>query len=185
MDRAGTDAGAATESRRGAHVRLLRKVGVAVAGTALIVAGVTRHQAVFDEVAGPHVTVAGRVDGSFEGASPSTPAEASQPALAAYEDLREVGVLSELEAARSIQRYAGGLCEVTELVDEGRGEHLVVERGYYAPAVRTKGELIPVEGRPGVLKGADVVDDAVDHVIETVLEYGGEVTDRIALVTRY
>ncbi|NYD45623.1 hypothetical protein BJY14_001606 [Actinomadura luteofluorescens] len=161
----------------------------------LIVAGVTRHQAVFDEVAGPHVTVAGRVDGSFEGASPSTLAEAAQPALAAYEDLREVGVLSELEAARSIQRYAGGLCEVTELVDEGRGEHLVVERGYYAPAVRTKGELIPVEGRPGVLKGADVVDDAVDHVIETVLEYGGEVTfvsdgflidhDRIALVTRY
>ncbi|MFD0535747.1 PGPGW domain-containing protein [Actinomadura luteofluorescens] len=36
----GRTAGAATESRRGAHVRLLRKVGVAVAGTALIVAGV-------------------------------------------------------------------------------------------------------------------------------------------------
>lgn len=122
-------------------------------------------------------------------------AEAARPALAAYEDLREVGVLSELEAARSIQRYAGGLCEVARLVEEGRGEHLVVERGYYAPAVRTEGELVPVEGMPGVLKGADVVDDAVDDVIETTLEYGGEVTfvsdgflidhDRIALVTRY
>ncbi|WP_149257494.1 hypothetical protein [Actinomadura sp. K4S16] len=161
----------------------------------LLVAGVTRHQALFDEVAGPHVTVAGRVDGSFEGVAPSALAEAARPALAAYEDLREVGVLSELEAARSIQRYAGGLCEVAELVEEGRGEHLVVERGYYAPAVRSGGELIPVDGMPGVLKGADVVDDAVDHVIETVLEYGGEVTfvsdgflidhDRIALVTRY
>ncbi|TDD79691.1 hypothetical protein E1293_22700 [Actinomadura darangshiensis] len=161
----------------------------------LIVAGVTRHQAVFDEVAGPHITVAGRVDGSFEGAAPSTLAEAARPALAAYDDLREVGVLAELEAARSIQRYAGGLCEVTRLVEEGRGEHLVVERGYYAPAVKTRGELVPVDGMPGVLKGADVVDDAVDDVIETTLEYGGEVTfvsdgflvdhARIALVTRY
>ncbi|GAA0592145.1 baeRF3 domain-containing protein [Actinomadura livida] len=161
----------------------------------LIVAGVTRRQALFDEMAGPNTTVAGRVDGSFEGASPSTLAEAARPALAAYEDLREVGVLSELEAARSIQRYAGGLCEVTKLVEEGRGEHLVVERGYYAPAVRTRGELVPMDGMPGVLKGADVVDDAVDDVIETVLEYGGEVTfvsdgflvdhGRIALVTRY
>ncbi|MEV4677780.1 hypothetical protein AB0K34_39530 [Actinomadura sp. NPDC049382] len=161
----------------------------------LIVAGVTRHQAFFDEVAGPHITVAGRVDGSFEGASASALAEAARPALAAYEDLREVGVLAELEAARSIQRYAGGLCEVTPLAEEGRGEHLVVERGYYAPAVKARGEIVPVDGMPGVLRGADVVDDAVDDVIETVLEYGGEVTfvsdgflvdhGRIALVTRY
>ncbi|WP_245919961.1 PGPGW domain-containing protein [Actinomadura mexicana] len=40
MDPAGTDADAAPASRRGAHVRLLRKIGVAVAGVALIVAGV-------------------------------------------------------------------------------------------------------------------------------------------------
>jgi hypothetical protein len=161
----------------------------------LIVAGVTRHQAFFDEVAGPHITVAGRVDGSFEGAAAGALAEAARPALAAYEDLREVGVLAELEAARSFQRYAGGLCEVTPLAEAGRAEHLVVERGYYAPAVKSRGELVPVDGMPGVLKGADVVDDAVDDVIETVLEYGGEVTfvsdgflvdhGRIALVTRY
>ncbi|GAA4229806.1 hypothetical protein GCM10022254_23090 [Actinomadura meridiana] len=161
----------------------------------LIVAGVTRHQAFFDEVAGPHIAVAGRVDGSFEGAAPSTLVAAVRPALAAYEDLREVAVLSELEAARSIQRYAGGLVEVERLVEEGRGDHLVVERGYYAPAVRTDGEIVPVDGMPGVLRGADVVDDVVDDVIETTLEYGGEVTfvsdgflvdhGRIALVTRF
>ncbi|TYK48062.1 hypothetical protein [Actinomadura decatromicini] len=202
------EAGSGRQSRRPAqggdserHRRLMRDAASALDRVLardrrpLIVAGVTRHQAFFDEAAGPHVTVAGRVDGSFEGAAPSALAEAACPALAAYEDLREVGVLSELEAARSIQRYAGGLCEVIRLVEEGRGEHLVVERGYYAPAVKAEGELVPVEGMPGVLRGADVVDDAVDDVIETTLEYGGEVTfvsdgflvdhDRIALVTRY
>ncbi|MES9539909.1 PGPGW domain-containing protein [Actinomadura sp. NPDC000600] len=40
MERTGTDADAASATRRRAHVRLLRKIGVAVAGTALIVAGV-------------------------------------------------------------------------------------------------------------------------------------------------
>ncbi|MFD0686772.1 baeRF3 domain-containing protein [Actinomadura fibrosa] len=201
------EAGSGRQSPRGApadgerHRQVMREVVAAVERVMardrrpLIVAGVTRHQVFFDEMAGPHTTVAGRVDGSHEGAAPSALIEAVRPALAAYEDLREVGVLAELEAARSIQRYAGGLCEVKRLVEEGRGEHLVVERGYYAPAVPTDGELMLVEGRPGLLKGADVIDDAVDDVIETALEYGGEVTfvsdgflvdhDRIALVTRF
>ncbi|MFI0444864.1 hypothetical protein [Actinomadura sp. 6N118] len=161
----------------------------------VIVAGVTRHQAFFDELAGPGITVAGRVDGSHAGASPGRLAELARPALHAYEDFREVGVLSELEAARSLQRYAAGIAEVLSLVEEGRGEHLVVERGYYVPAVRAKGEVVPVEGPLGALKGADVVDDVVDNIIETALEYGGEVTfvsdgflidhERIALVTRF
>ncbi|WP_433325816.1 hypothetical protein [Spirillospora sp. CA-294931] len=161
----------------------------------VIVAGVTRHQAFFDELSGPDVTVAGRVDGSFDGAPASVLADLARPVLHAYEDLREVAVLTELEAARSLQRYAGGLLEVMELVGQGRGEHLVVERGYYAPAVRTNGELLPVDGPLGALKGDGVVDDAVDDIIESTLEYGGEVTfvsdgflidhDRIALVTRF
>ncbi|MQA97109.1 MAG: hypothetical protein GEV11_21605 [Streptosporangiales bacterium] len=161
----------------------------------VIIAGVTRHQAIFDELVGPNVTIAGRIDGSFEGAPPATLADLARPVLHAYEDLREVAVLAELEAARGLQRYAAGICEVMRLVEEGRGEHLVVERGYYAPAVKAGGELVPVEGRPGSLRGADVVDDVVDDVIESTLEYGGEVTfvadgflvdhDRIALVTRF
>ncbi|WP_067469217.1 baeRF3 domain-containing protein [Actinomadura macra] len=201
------DEGSGRHSRHGGqngderHRRMMREVSAALDHVLardrrpLIVAGVTRHQAFFDEAAGQHIAVAGRVDGSYEGASAGTLVEAARPALAAYEDLREVGVLAELEAARSLQRYGGGLCEVARLVAEGRGEHLVVERGYYAPAVKTQGELVPVEGMPGVLHGADVVDDAVDDVIETALEYGGDVTfvadgflidhERIALVTRF
>ncbi|MFC5752642.1 hypothetical protein [Actinomadura rugatobispora] len=161
----------------------------------VIVAGVTRHQAFFDEMAGPHVTVAGRIDGGYEGASAGALADLVRPVLQAYEDLREVAVLAELEAARGLRRYAGGLEEVMGLVEEGRGEHLVVERGFYSAAVLDHGETIPVEGPVGALKGHGVVDDVVDRVIETALEYGGEVTfvsdgflvdhDRIALVTRF
>jgi hypothetical protein len=161
----------------------------------VIVAGVTRHQAYFDDLAGSRVTVAGRIDGSYEHASAGTLTELARPVLQAYEDLKEVAVLAELEAARGFQRYAAGLPEVAGLVEEGRGEHLVVERGYYHPGVKSGGETIPVDGPIGSLKGHGVVDDLVDNVIETALEYGGDVTfvsdgflvdhGRIALVTRY
>ncbi|MFB4315582.1 hypothetical protein [Actinomadura sp. 21ATH] len=193
-------------SRRGQHAderrpRLMRDVQarldrvLARDRRPVVVAGVTRLQACFDELAGPRVTVAGRIDGSYERASASTLAELARPVLQAYDDLREVAVLAELEAARGFQRYAAGLQEVARLVDGGRGEHLVVERGYYSPGVKSGGESIPVAGRIGSLRGHGVVDDLVDDVIETALEYGGEVTfvsdgflvdhDRIALVTRY
>ncbi|WP_018654931.1 hypothetical protein [Actinomadura flavalba] len=161
----------------------------------VVIAGVTRHQALFDELAGPGVTIAGRIDGGFEGASAGTLAELARPVLQAYDDLREVAVLAELEAARGLRRYAAGLRDVLPVVERGQAEHLVVERGYYAPAVRTPREVVPVDGPVGALHGADVVDDVVDDLIETTLEYGGEVTfvsdgflvdhDRIAVVTRY
>jgi release factor family 3 len=161
----------------------------------VIVAGVTRDQAYFEDAAGHTFTLAGRIDGSYDGTRPCELAELARPVLAAYEDLREVGVLAELEAARGIRRYAGGLDEVRRLAAEGRGAHLVVERGYYVPAIRTGTGLITMDGPLGALKGDGVVDDVVDDIIETVLEYGGEVTfvsdgflvdhDRIALVVRY
>jgi hypothetical protein len=158
----------------------------------VIVAGVTRDQARFEEAARGTIVLAGRIDGDHAGARPRELAELARPVLAAYEDLREVSVLSELEAARGLRRYAAGLAEVARLAEEGRGAHLVVERGYYAPAARPREDgRAPADGSPD----AGVVGDVVDGVIETVLAYGGEVTfvsdgflvdhDRIALVVRY
>ncbi|HEX2312177.1 MAG TPA: hypothetical protein VHJ17_00460, partial [Thermomonospora sp.] len=154
----------------------------------VVVAGETRAQALFEEATRGSIVLAGRIDGDHGTATAAELAELSRPVLAAYEDLREVAVLSELEAARGLRRYAAGLADVARLAEEGRGAHLVVERGYYAPAVRSaEGRLVPVPE-----EGAE---DAVDAVIETVLEYGGEVTfvsdgflvdhHRIALVVRY
>lgn len=196
----GTRAGQPGEQER--HRQFYRQIVAALAAVdgrdqrPLIVAGVTRDQAYFEEVAGHSFTLAGRIDGCHCSASPHELAALARPVLAAYEDLREVAVLAELEAARGIRRYAAGLEVVCRLAEEGRGAHLVVERGYFAPAIRSEETgLLPVEGPLGALHGADVVDDAVDGVIETVLEYGGEVTfvsdgflvdhDRIALVVRY
>lgn len=159
----------------------------------VVVAGTTPDQARFEDAAGGSIILAGRIDGDHSDADAAELAELARPVLAAYEDLREVAVLTELEAARSLRRYACGLTDVARLAEEGRGVHLVVERGYSVSAVRSaRGDLTPVGDDRS---HGDLVEDAVDRVIETVLEYGGEVTlvsdgflvdhARIALVVRY
>ncbi|RFU36785.1 hypothetical protein DZF91_36290 [Actinomadura logoneensis] len=163
----------------------------------VIIAGVVRAQAWFDEEAGGKLTVAGRIDGAYEDAPASVLMDLARPVLHAYEDLREVGVLTELEAARGLKRYAAGLQEVLPLVKEGRGEHLVVERGYHMPGLRgPDGVIDPLDDTsPGRVEGEGIIDDVVDNLIEAQLDFGGEVTfvsdgflvdhDRIALVTRF
>lgn len=101
--------------------------------------------------------------------------------------------LSELEAAVGARRYASTIGEVWRYAHEGRGATLFVEQNYHAPArIDASGmHLLVAEDATS----ADVVDDAVDDVIETVIRMNGRVVfvpdgalrehGRIALVLRY
>ncbi len=94
-------------------------------------------------------------------------------------------------AARDANRFAGGLDEVWELAQDGRVELLVVEEDYTVAARIRDGRLEPAadEWAP------DVVDDAVDELIEIVISKGGEAIivpagdlshiDRVGAVLRY
>ena len=78
------------------------------------------------------------------------------------------------------------------LANDGRGKVLLVEKNYHVPAVVTENGGLEVVKEPG---GTDVMDDAVDEIIETVLLKGGEVElmdddelsnhRKIALILRY
>jgi hypothetical protein len=81
---------------------------------------------------------------------------------------------------------------VWRLAQEGRGQLLLVEKNYHVPAVLSEnGDLILVEA----VGGTEVIDDAVDEIIEAVLTKGGQVTlvddgsleeyQKIALILRY
>ncbi len=84
------------------------------------------------------------------------------------------------------------LGEVWRLAQEGRGKLLLVEKNYHVPAVLSEnGDLILVEN----VGGTEVIDDAVDEIIEVVLAKGGRVAlvdedslndyQKIALILRY
>jgi hypothetical protein len=106
---------------------------------------------------------------------------------------QERDALERLERARSARRLATGLDEVWSLALEGRIEHLVVEEHFEVPA-RIGADPHPLV-RAADREAPDVVDDAVDELVEMVLVRGGRVTfvpdglldghDHVAAALRY
>ncbi len=102
-------------------------------------------------------------------------------------------VLKQLDEAISCKKAAMGIDEVWKAANEGRGEILIVETNYQFPAKLddTGLQLVPVEPDNGI----EIMDDAVDEVIEIVLNKGGKVyfaengkleeKNKIALILRY
>ncbi len=102
-------------------------------------------------------------------------------------------ILAELEKAVGERRFASTVGEVWRYAREGRGRLLLVEEDLHFPArVHESGmHITPAEdaSAPGV------IDDAVDEIIETVLDKQGQVVfvdngslrahQGIALILRY
>jgi hypothetical protein len=87
--------------------------------------------------------------------------------------------------------FAGGIDEVWDLANDGRVELLVVEDDYHLAARVAGRHLEPATD----VHDADVMDDAVDELIEIVRRAGGEAImvapgelaerGRLAAVLRY
>jgi len=113
------------------------------------------------------------------------------PKISAWLERDHQRARQNLEQARSARRYAGGIDEVWELAQEGRIELLLVEETFDYPARLSGGRLqVALD-----IESPDVLDDAVDDLIETVLRMGGDAMilpdgeladhDRLAAVLRY
>jgi hypothetical protein len=100
--------------------------------------------------------------------------------------------LTQLDQARSANRFAGGIHEIWPLAREGRIATLVVESDYALPArIDEHDQLHPAADA----HHPDVNDDIIDDTIETVLQQGGRTIivnndtladhQRIAAVLRY
>lgn len=141
-------------------------------GRPLVVTGVARSLAYFDQLAPAAVTsqFIGSADGSFDHASGPELAAIVAPALNAERQCWQADAIERLETARSERLFAGGLSQVWDLAAAGQIRELLVEEGFLAPARQDSGHLLP----PGDPSG-DQVDDAVDTIMDAVLDGGGEV----------
>ena len=86
---------------------------------------------------------------------------------------RNATALHRLDQARGRRRYASGLDEIWSLAGESRVELLVVERNFAVPVRADGAHLVPVDADQ--IEAPDVVDDAVDDLIEAVALRRGEV----------
>jgi hypothetical protein len=158
-----------------------------------VLAGTKKQVAEFYDATGWEDKAAGVVTGSY---SAKNFFDLRTRAWSAYVDFRQQHVLNlvhTLKEEAEPNRLAKGIQEVWEAAHEGRGQLLVVEKDYMPRAYLRDGEpvlyLQPPQPR------YTLVPDAVDSIIETVLDKGGQVMftedkqlrpfDSIALQLRY
>lgn len=158
----------------------------------LIVGGVVRQISFFQEVSRYNSAIASTLTGNFDKISLHELTPQVLPIMQSVRQSQRAEALQTLDAAVSAQKVVSTIGEVWRLAREGRGQLLLVEKNYHIPAILNEnGDLELVES----VGGTEVIDDAVDEVIEAVLAKGGRVTivddgsladyQQIALVLRY
>lgn len=157
------------------------------------VVGVDRYLAFWDEVTTHKEFIRAILQGNYDQASPHELAKAIWPLIEKAQTERVQRHLNELDGYVSQGRVAATVGEAWRKAHEGRGKLLLVEKDYHeAGRLDETGLLLLPADDPNA---PDVIPDAVDEVIETVLSKGGEVVftengqladyQRIALILRY
>lgn len=159
----------------------------------LLLAGVGRQLSFFNEVSRHGAWVAGLLQGNYDQTSAHDLGRLLWPLVLEAMDARRQKLLQELDAAVGAQRSASTLGEAWMHAQMGRVATLLVEEDYHQPARRSEsGMLLTVVDEAG---GPDVLEDAVDDLIELVLQKGGQVYflqagalaihGRVAAILRY
>lgn len=133
----------------------------------LVLAGVERTVADVRHHSG--VQPAGIVPGSVSRRSWQELHEQAWPVVEAWLAERELDAFGRLDRARGARRFAAGIDELWSLAQDGRIGFLAAERDFEYPARVDGDRLAPADDR----EAPDVVDDAVDELIEIVLARGG------------
>lgn len=134
------------------------------------------------------------IQGNYEDASSSQLAATLKPHVNEWQNARQKDLLLQLEEAANQKKLASGIKEVWKEAVSRKGRLLLVEKNYMVAAQRGSHETSIHTGGKSQNSFSDI-KDAVDDVIEKVLENGGDVEfvengllanqHRIALILYY
>jgi hypothetical protein len=180
------------------HRRYFQQVDSAFSGYVkddelpLIVGGVDRQISFFQEVSQFTPTIAGTLTGNFDRATLHELTPQVWEIVQTVREAQRANVLEELDHAVGAQKVVSTIEEVWRLAQDGRGKRLLFEKNYHVPAIVTEAGSLELVDQSG---GTEVMDDAVDEIIEVVLAKGGKVAivddgalsahQQIALILRY
>jgi hypothetical protein len=159
----------------------------------LVVVGVDRYLAFFSELSAHTGAVAGTIQGNHDKTSAHQLSQLTWPLIEQHLAQQRQDALNRLERAMNERKFASTVGEVWRLSLEGRGDTLLVEEDYHYPAHVDESGLHITPADDAAAPG--VIDDAVDEIIETVIDKGGQVIflpngdleqhQRITLILRY
>jgi hypothetical protein len=159
----------------------------------LIVAGTDRNLAFFDRVSNHKRLIIATLCGNHSVTPVHKLAEQVWPSVQNHLRSQRQDALDALGVAVGAQMHAAGIGPAWRAGQEGRGTVLLVEEDYHYPArLDASGLQLSSAGDP---TAPDVIDDAVDELIEIVLAKGGQVVfvdngaleahQRIAMILRF
>jgi hypothetical protein len=159
----------------------------------LVVVGVVRYLSFFHEVTQHNHLILTTLTGSHDNTPPYELGQLVWPLGQEALARQRQDVFNSLDTAIRGQRYASGMDDVWQRAQEGRGETLLVEEDFHYPArLDASGLYLTPADDP---TAPDVLDDAVDDLIETVLAKKGRVVfvdngalpahQRVAMILRY
>lgn len=159
----------------------------------LVLVGIDRYFSFFNEVSEHRDAVIATLSGNHDKTSDHDLGKLVYPIVQdALTEQRKMA-LERLENAVGAQLCTSGIEDAWRMAQEGRGDLLLVEEGFhYSARVDSSGmKLMPDDD----LTAIDVMDDAVDELIEAVMSKGGKVMfvddqilsnhQRVALILRY
>jgi hypothetical protein len=138
----------------------------------LVVVGVERNLAFYQEVTRQSTAIIGMLAGGHEDTSSSALGKLVWPVFDTGATLRRTAALVQLDSAVGVNRHSSGIDQVWRAALGSQCRTLLVEKEFKYPADLTpEGDrLLPYTGQ-----GSRALDDAVDEVIERVMDSGGEV----------
>jgi len=138
-----------------------------------VVVGEKKHLSIFGSVTSHQDALIGRVEGDYAATSPHDLGKIVWPIVKEAMAGTSEKAIHELETAKGSHKVASGIHAVGHLAGSAVGGTLFVEENYHVKGgIRaTDHSVIMAEG----LDIREVTDDAVDAVIENVLENGGNV----------
>lgn len=137
----------------------------------LVLAGTGRDRVYFDDVTTQGELVVATVEGNYEDAGPFDLARLAVPLIDAYVASQRAATIDELVEAIGPGRGLVGIKAAWDAARDGRARILLVEDDFEYPAREVDGTLEPV----GDAAAPGVIDDAVDELIEMVLDKSGDV----------
>jgi len=115
--------------------------------------------------------VVGYVNGNHTHTPPNVLREIMEPHVTNWKQIRQTDLLNNLDYSESENKLAKGIKQVWHEASHKKGRLLVVEKNYMVPARKISKDEISLFVQPENL----FIKDAVDDIIEKVLEYGGDV----------
>lgn len=135
----------------------------------LVVLGMDRYVAFFRETSQHMRNIVGTREGAYDWQTSSEISKVAWPLMQSYLESKSLEALATLDAAVSRNRYASAIDKVWRFAKEGRVDSLIVEENFHFSGGEDDQGFLVSEG------GRRWMDDAVDELVEAVIQRGGRV----------